>query len=403
MDIFLVDQAVFFQALSHLKFEKQTEKNMGFIKGGITVSRFKISGGSEIFDDIDGVCHSLHGYRFRPIEGAAEQSQGWALFDTPFDDEHSLGFCEDTVLFDNYLAFCLRVDRKRIPGSVKKIEVDKAIRAEKATSGAISKARKLEIKESVLLRLLARATAVPSSVEVLVDREGGVIYVATGQAKTLGLLQELMNSTFSDALELEPINACAAVERRLELENQNPFAAIQRKDQAVDFLGETGNMFLTWLWFRDGRDMGGQNGIPVFSLYLDRKLAAASEVGSVSVTASAAMEGGLEVAKKAIFEGRKIYSARAVAVQDGELFFDVVLTNELALSGIKLPKVQIESDSVDVDEVRLATLLLRIDLLKRLCSFVDAAFEEFLDAAMDERRWAQVQAQITEWAGSEEV
>lgn len=377
---------------------------MGFIKGGIAISRFKILAGSEIFTDIDQVCQALHGYRFRPIEGAAEQSLGWSLFDTPFDEDHSLGFREETVLFDNYVAFCLRIDRKRVPGSVKKIEEDKAIRAERNTTGApVSKARKMELKEAVLLRLLSRATAVPAAVEVLVDLEGGVIYVATGQAKNLNIILELLQSTFTEALELLPVNACSAVERRLELDNQNPFAAIQRKDEAVTFLGDTGKMFLTWLWFRDGRDMGGLNGVPAFSLYLDRKLAAASEVGSLSVVASPAMDGGLEVAKKAIAEGRKIYTARAVASQDGELFFDLALTNELTLSGIKLPKVQVEAESADVDELRLATLILRMDLLKRLCAFVDAAYEEFLGEAMDAREWSRVHAQIIEWANADEI
>lgn len=377
---------------------------MGFIKGGIAISRFKILEGSEIFADIDRVCQALNGHCFRPIEGAADQAQGWSLFDTPFDEEHSLGFREETVLFDNYIAFCLRVDRKRVPGSVKKIEVDKAIRAERVTSGApVSKARKMEIQESVMLRLLTRATAVPSAVEVLVDREAGVIYVASGQAKALDIFLGLLDTTFPDTLGLAPVNACSAVERRLELDNQNPFASIQRKEDAINFLGDTGDMFLTWLWFRGGRDMGGQNGTPAFSLYLDRKLAAASEVGSLSVIASPTVDGGLDVAKKAIAEGRKIYSARAVAAQDGELFFDLALTNELTLSGIKLPKVQVEGEYDDIDEMRLASLILRVDLLKRLCSFVDTAFEEFLDEAMDEREWARVQAQIIEWANTDEI
>jgi hypothetical protein len=376
---------------------------MGFIKGGLAVSRFKVLEGAEIFADTDQLCRALHGYRFRPIEGAAEQAQGWSLFDTPFDEEHALGFCEESIMFDNYAAFCLRIDRKRVPGSVKKVEVEKALRAEKAATGIpLSKARKMEIKENVMLRLLSKATAVPSAVEVVVDIEAGVVYVASGQAKTLDLFLGLIDSTFQGEMELAPLNACSAIERRLELSNQNPFAALQRRDEAVTFLGEAGSMFLTWLWFRDGRDMGGQGGVPAFSLYLDRKLAAASEVGSLSVVASPAMDGGLEVAKKAIAEGRKIYSARAVAAQDGELFFDLALTNELALSGIKLPKVQIDVDYDDVDEMRLATLMLRMDLLKRLCSFVDTAYEEFLGDAMNDREWARIQAQIIEWANSEE-
>lgn len=377
---------------------------MGFIKGGLTISRFKILEGSEIFADTDRVFQALHNFRFHPIEGASDQAQGWSLFDTPFDEEHSLGFREETVLFDNYFAFCLRVDRKRVPGSVKKIEVDKAIRAERVTSGApVSKARKMEIKDSVMLHLMARATAVPAATEVLVDREAGVIYVATGQTKNLEVFLGLLENTFSGEVKMGLLNACSAVERRLELDNQNPFAAIQRKDEALNFLRDTGNMFLTWLWFRGGRDMGGQNGVPAFSLYLDRKLAAASEVGSLSVVASTTVDGGLTVAKKAIAEGRKIYSARAVADQHGELFFDLALTNELTLSGIKLPKVQVEGEFDDIDEMRLATLILRIDLLKRLCAFVDAAYEEFLDEAMDDREWARVEAQISEWANSDEI
>jgi len=375
---------------------------MGILKGGLAVTRFKCTGDTAALSSVETVCSALSQYRFREIEGGAEMSMGWSLFGSPFDGDHSLGFHEDSVMFDKYIAFCLRVDRKRIPGSVKKIEVEKALRAEKATNGTVSKERKLEIKETVLLRLLSRATAVPSAVEVVVDPEAQIVYISSAQGKAIELFSELFNSSFPE-VELVPMNACSMVEQRLELGNQNPFAALERKDQAVTFLGDPGNMFLTWLWYRDGRDMGGLNGTPTFSLYLDRKLAAASEAGSVSVVANPAREDGLDVAKKAIAEGRRIYSAKAIAAQEGEIFFDLSLTNELTLSGIKLPKVETDADFDDIDDMRLATLILRMDLLKRVCAFVDAAYGEFLDVAMDDRAWAQEQAAIIEWALAGEV
>lgn len=375
---------------------------MGILKGGLAVSRFKCEGDLSVFSDVEGVCSVLRQYRFREIESGAEFSLGWSLFEAPFDADHSLGFHEGTVVFDTYIAFCLRVDRKRVPGSVKKIEVEKAIRAEQATGGVVSKARKMEIKDAVLLRLMARATAVPSSVEVVIDPGAGMVYLASAQAKAVDLFCELFKSTF-DGVELDPVNACSMVAQRLERGNQNPFSALQLKDEAITFLDERGRMFLTWLWFRGGRDMGGLDGVPAFSLYLDRKLAAASEVGSLSVIASPSMDGGLDVAKKAVAEGRRIYSAKVVAEQDGELFFDLALTNDLTMTGVKLPKVDIEAESGDIEEIRLATLILRMDLLKRLCAFVDVAYGEFLGEAMDEREWAQVERQIAEWAAAEDI
>jgi hypothetical protein len=148
--------------------------------------------------------------------------------------------------------------------------------------------------------------------------------------------------------------------------------------------------------------MGGNGEVPAFSLYLDRKLAAASEAGSMSVTANPAMPGGLDVALKAVAQGSRLYSARTIAAQD-ELFFDLALTNELAMSGIKLPKVEIESDSADIEELRLATLSLRMDLLTRLCSFVDTAYGEFLDVAMERGAWEREAAQIIKWAQEQSV
>ena len=374
---------------------------MGILKGGLAVTRFKCTGDTAAFLSAESVCNALSQYRFREIEGGAEMSMGWSLFGSPFDGDHSVGFHEDSVMFDKYIAFCLRIDRKRVPGSVKKIELEKAIRAEAAISGPVSKARKMEIKEAVLLRLMSRATAVPSAIEVVVDPESQIVFLASVQGKSIELFYELFKSSFPES-ELVPVNACSVVEQRLELGNQNPFSALERKDQALTFLDDAGRMFLTWLWYRDGRDMGGLNDVPTFSLYLDRKLAAANEAGTLSVTANPAREDGLDVAKNAIAEGRRIYSARAIAVQEGELFFDMALTNELTMSGVKLPKVEIEENFDDIDEMRQATFILRMDLLKRVCTFVDAAYGEFLDVAMDDRAWAREEAQIKEWARMEE-
>lgn len=374
---------------------------MGILKGGLAVTRFKCEGELSVFSNAEAVCDALRQYRFREIEGGGDMSLGWSLFNTPFDSDHSLGFHEDSVMFDRYIAFCLRVDRKRVPGSVRKIEVEKAIRTEAATTGAVSKARKIEIKESVLLRLMARATAVPSAIEVVIDPQENVVYLASTQGKGVEVFYEFFTTTFP--VDLKPMNACSMVEQRLEMNNQNPFAALERKDEAVTFLGDTGNMFLTWLWYRGGRDMGGLDGVPAFSLYLDRKLAAAGEAGSLSVVANPAREDGLDVAKQAIAEGRRIYTARATAAQGGELFFDMTITNELTLSGIKIPKVPMDADSGDIDEIRLATLLIRMDLLNRVCGFVDLAYGEFLAVAMDSQAWKAEHAAIIEWAEADGI
>jgi len=374
---------------------------MGIMKGGLAVTRFYLDGDLSSLRNADSASAAIEQYRFRDIEGGAEMSLGWSLFESPFDGDHSLGFSEDTLVFDKYVAFCLRVDRKRVPGSVKKIEVDKAIRREAATTGVVSKERKGEIKEAVLLRLMTKATAVPSATEVVIDPDSRIAYVASGQAKAVEIFCELFSTSFP-GITLTPLNAISAVQQRMTPDTTHPFGDLQSREDACNFVSETGAMFLTWLWFRDGREMGGNGVIPAFSLYLDRKLAAASEAGSMSVTANPAMPGGLDVALKAVAQGSRLYSARTIAAQD-ELFFDLALTNELAMSGIKLPKVEIESDSADIEELRLATLILRMDLLTRLCSFVDTAYGEFLDVAMERGAWEREAAQIIKWAQAQSV
>lgn len=130
---------------------------MGFANSTCSFSRFRILDPvpAELWPQIPD---KLKQFAFRDIDDIPEmQSQGW----TSFEDMLDTDWAEAPPQKGAYLVFSLRLDSRRIPAGVVKKHLALALRQEKErmreqNKTFISRERKKELKEQVLLRLRQR-------------------------------------------------------------------------------------------------------------------------------------------------------------------------------------------------------------------------------------------------------
>ena len=134
------------------------------------------------------------------------QADGWVCFDDYLDTE----WVTAPPQKGGYLAFSLRLDIRRIPAGVVRKHLDKALKQEKeenARSGKkfISRERKKELKEQVVLKLRSRFLPVPGEFNVLWNTSSNEIWFASTQTKVKELFTTKFLNTFNLHLrELTP-------------------------------------------------------------------------------------------------------------------------------------------------------------------------------------------------------
>ncbi|MDR2076560.1 MAG: recombination-associated protein RdgC [Desulfovibrio sp.] len=177
---------------------------MSFTKGSTTFTRYRI---------LDPVPPSLWGevpdrlrrFAFQDIDDLPEErSFGW----TSFDDMLDTLWRERPAERGIYLVFSLRLDTRRVPPAVIKKHLALALRQEEAAmrdlgKKFISRERRKELKEQVLLRLRGRFLPVPAQFEVVWNTASSLLYFTSIQQKMRDLFEELFVRTFD--LHLSPL------------------------------------------------------------------------------------------------------------------------------------------------------------------------------------------------------
>ena len=133
-----------------------------------------------------------------------ERSFGWCNIDNMLD----LDWAESPPEKGHYLCFALRLDTRRIPPAVFKkhcmIALAGELEAAKAEGKAfISKDRRREIREQVMLRLRARSLPVPAVFDAVWSMQTGRVLFASTNAKAKTLFEDHFSLTFG--LNLEPL------------------------------------------------------------------------------------------------------------------------------------------------------------------------------------------------------
>jgi hypothetical protein len=170
---------------------------MSFTKSGTSFTRYRITDPvpASLWPEAPD---RLRRFAFQDIDDLPdERSFGWTSFEDMLDTLWHLHPVEKGV----YLAFSLRLDTRRVPPAVLKKHVALALRQEEAAmrdlgKKFISRERRKELKEQVLLRLRRHFLPVPAQFEVVWNTASSILYFTSIQQKMRDLFEELFVRTF---------------------------------------------------------------------------------------------------------------------------------------------------------------------------------------------------------------
>jgi DNA recombination-dependent growth factor C len=146
--------------------------------------------------------------KFLPLDAAREETErcGWItlehLFDTQFDLEK--------VFIDPFLKFGFRVDRRRVPANLVRAHVkieERAVR--EATGKPVGAARRREIREQVVEKLLEKVLPAATAYEVVLAPKRGFVWFSNTGEKATELFVAHFEDTFEIALVAQGPRQCA--------------------------------------------------------------------------------------------------------------------------------------------------------------------------------------------------
>ena len=190
---------------------------MGVLSGALTGRRFRVVGElPEGWRDAFRERLGKMAFPAVPPSQGKEEVEGWVrvqnLLDTEFDDFN-------TWLFGNYAVFCLRVDKKSLPGKLLAAHVEKKCEAWAASAGVqrVPLAKKKEIKEALEQEWLDRALPRVALTEIAWNVTGGTAIVSGTSDKVVDRVRKRFQRTFG--LELIAWSPLDAVEGREVMED----------------------------------------------------------------------------------------------------------------------------------------------------------------------------------------
>lgn len=264
----------------------------------------------------------LRKHSFTPTPGPDGKRIGWVGLGDPLDLDFSFG-----IDFGRFLAFSLRIDERKPSGAAIKIRLAEAIREEAAAHGGkVSGKRKKELKEAITATVTSRADFIPSLVDCIWDVDVQRLYVSTASESVLAILLELFHKTFG--VTPAPISPKADM--------AEIFAKAFQESISVD-----------------GGTEVSANG---YSVTLATPEQQENKAHVVVVNNQSAVATALE-------EGLRITKMALLAV-DGERETAFSLADDLALSGLKLPKGE-KGDDAD------ATFLLKAEACAHAAHIVE--------------------------------
>lgn len=265
----------------------------------------------------------LRKHVFTPTPGPDGKRVGWVGLGDPLDLDFSFG-----IDFGRFLAFSLRIDERKPSSAAIKIRLAEAIKEETAANGGkVSGKRKKELKEAIAATVTSKADFIPSLADCIWDVDAQRLYVSTASESVLAILLELFHKTFG--VTPAPISPKADM--------AEIFAKAFRESISVD-----------------GGTEVSANGCSVTLATPEQQedkahVVVVNNQGAVAT----ALEEGLRITKMAL-----------LAV-DGEQETTFSLADDLAISGLKLPKGE-KGDDAD------ATFLLKAEVCAHAAHIVEA-------------------------------
>jgi hypothetical protein len=387
---------------------------MGILSNTVSICHFRVMGdtpGKELFE---WASESLQKHAFRPIDqGMEELSSGWvhtgnnqeSVFAVPADFWH-----------DHYLAFTLRQDRRRIPGSLLKAYLQVAEHeylAENPGYARVPKQKREELRESVKSRLLARTLPVPACQDAVWDSKSGILTFTSLSRTVIEAFETQFKKTFP-GLRLVALHPFARAEKVAEESLKPALAAANRatSEAALDLIVSNrwiGWDFLLWVMYRT------MNGASVYQLsqpgpdelgrpftaYINDRLVLCGTGENMQKITVAGPQDRFSEVRTALRQGKVINEA-AILFEKGDDLWKMTLKGEMFhFASLKSPRVKEEKDNtVDRASEQEALFFERMYLLEGGLQLFDSLLAAFLTVRLG-ADWSGEMAKIGEWLAEE--
>ncbi|MDQ5985184.1 MAG: hypothetical protein CSYNP_00889 [Syntrophus sp. SKADARSKE-3] len=351
---------------------------MGFLKGGLTFSRFSIvnKDGDESAETFDRQIKAFAFRDFFPAE--ADKNLGW----TCIEDVLDTGFAYARYGFGDYRLFALRIDRRMVPPALMKIrcmEGEKRFLAENRVK-KLYKDQREAIRESVRLELLETAQPIPSFFEACWSVGAGEVLFSNLSPKIVQEFLDLFKETFG-----------------ITLQAYQPWdpAILEAKAVSPALLGRE---FLTWLWSKS-EERNGMILIPGFGdieMAFIRRLALESGEGEYAESVVCqGQHADLKEGKEAVRQGKKIKEARISLGRDSAKWEFTFKADTFQFQSMKLP-VPTDMD-VEEEEDKSGRTLERIYLIETAVKTMDDLFAQFITLRLSED-WPGEVERMEKWS-----
>ncbi len=340
---------------------------MGLSKGAFTFSRFLVADAP--LANAASLDEQLKKNAFLNLpEIYAERSAGWSVLDNPLADD----ICAANITFGDYLAFCLRIDRRQVSPAlvrIKTLEAEKKFLEEKGLK-RLPKALHLEIREGVQERLKRLAEPVPSFIDLCWDPQKKTIWFGSVADKAIEEFENLFKESFGARL------ACYRPEVHFAKELLAPDNQAKSTTENMADVVTLQREFLTWLWFK-AEERGGVVAIPggeEIEISLGKRFVLTSGDGEYTETiVCQGLHSDHKEARVGLRKGKMIREARIEITRDLLTWAFTLKADRLQFQSVQLPAM------ADGEEDNFpGRLLERIYLIEQLTGYVDNLFRLFV-------------------------
>jgi hypothetical protein len=371
---------------------------MSFMGKTINAIRLRVPEDEKI--DVINIPDMLIKWSLMPIDDTFEEKAvGWASIDDPDD----LRWDESSPWKGEYVAFSMRTDTRKIPSSIIKQHVNRALKEEKAKNpekNFISRERKQEITEQVKLRLRKRIPPVSKTVDVIWDVNKHLVHLI-GSASDVEPFLVLFLNSFGIHLVWQGVTEITGIEDNNSLRDTSFTGDEDCTLTPGEFFMRD---FLSFLWFYSEefqghfnfKDVSG-NKVNVVAVASGDNIVVADRACMAKLSANDP-QGGLAEAKSGLLNGKKVVSATYTLVFYDTQEMPFKMDTGYAFKGLKFPKIEKSEDGAADGE-----FLERIYLLERAWAAMDAALLAFTRLRTNDERWRTVIAGINSWVRNSTV
>jgi hypothetical protein len=371
---------------------------MGIQSASATFTRFTVQDPVQK-DFWDFVENALKEGSFNPVQEDRSEASGFASWDDLFDTSFDFTSYHKA----EYVAFRFRVDRRKVPSILLKQQVQTAIQEhrEKSEGKWPSRQEKLEIREDVLDRLLARSLPQPAACDLVWNTRNKTLLVGTSGQKMLDAVRGHLETFLR--LYPAPLYHAAWAQRLLPPAGPEQ-AALQslvstQSSNAMEEGRSLGYDFLTWLWFFSETE-GGR-----FTLSDDREaeihpgerlVLSLPEDGRERVICTTPAV-SLHEARTALRRGKRVEEIQ-LFMKIGDTEYVLRLDTSLwAIRGLRTPKQLKDPEDQDNDGLFLEKMY----FLEEVSDCLDAAYKQFLSLRLSGDWDGGVGLQMKKWADEE--